>query len=408
LGALVVTDSVTAAAVVAPSLAAADTIALAIHAGNAGGPGQSGANLSLLGGASSYSYSDGGSVLITSSSGSTAYGNADGHITLTANGNGTTGGAYVSIAPSGVETVRFISGGAWSVGTAGNATGTVGQVLTSAGPTGSPTWVSLNQFGNSNVSIGTDSITSLGSVITIDPTTAGAGGTVIIAGNLQVTGTTTTIDSVSVTTADLNVNLAKNAVNAAAADGAGLTIGTYGSNPSLLYGSTADNFVFNRAIVATSFTGPVTGNASTATALQTARNINGVSFDGTADITITATGGISAADNNTYTKAQRGAVVALTPSATITPDFAASNNFSLTAGQSFTLAFPTNVVAGQSGIIVITQDATGSRVITWGSGWVAAGGSKPVLTTTANAVDYISYYVETTGRIFVSSIADVK
>ena len=36
------------------------------------------------------------------------------------------------------------------------------------------------------------------------------------------------------------------------------------------------------------FTGDLTGNADTATALQTARNINGVSFDGTADITIEA------------------------------------------------------------------------------------------------------------------------
>jgi hypothetical protein len=36
-------------------------------------------------------------------------------------------------------------------------------------------------------------------------------------------------------------------------------------------------------------TGTVSGNAGTATSLQTARNINGVSFNGTADITITAT-----------------------------------------------------------------------------------------------------------------------
>jgi hypothetical protein len=38
-----------------------------------------------------------------------------------------------------------------------------------------------------------------------------------------------------------------------------------------------------------SVTGTVSGNAGTATSLQTARNINGVAFNGTADITITAT-----------------------------------------------------------------------------------------------------------------------
>jgi hypothetical protein len=37
---------------------------------------------------------------------------------------------------------------------------------------------------------------------------------------------------------------------------------------------------------ATAFVGPLTGNASTATKLATARNINGVAFDGTANITI--------------------------------------------------------------------------------------------------------------------------
>ena len=39
---------------------------------------------------------------------------------------------------------------------------------------------------------------------------------------------------------------------------------------------------------AASFVGPLTGNASTATTLATARNINGVAFNGSADITVTA------------------------------------------------------------------------------------------------------------------------
>jgi hypothetical protein len=42
------------------------------------------------------------------------------------------------------------------------------------------------------------------------------------------------------------------------------------------------------ALTATSISGPLSGNASTATALETARTINGVSFDGTGNITITA------------------------------------------------------------------------------------------------------------------------
>jgi hypothetical protein len=54
------------------------------------------------------------------------------------------------------------------------------------------------------------------------------------------------------------------------------------------------------------FTGSLTGNASTATTLQTARNINGVPFDGSANITITAN-----IDDNTVTSAKivDGAIV---------------------------------------------------------------------------------------------------
>jgi len=46
---------------------------------------------------------------------------------------------------------------------------------------------------------------------------------------------------------------------------------------------------FAAGTITANLTGDVSGNASTATRLQTARTINGVSFDGTANITITAT-----------------------------------------------------------------------------------------------------------------------
>lgn len=50
----------------------------------------------------------------------------------------------------------------------------------------------------------------------------------------------------------------------------------------------------NNVVTATSFVGALTGNASTATALQNPRTIGGVSFDGTANITVaSATGGFA-------------------------------------------------------------------------------------------------------------------
>ena len=101
----------------------------------------------------------------------------------------------------------------------------------------------------------------------------------------------------------------------------------------------------------------------------------------------------------TFTAAQRGAITALTDGATITPDFAASNNFSVTLAGNRTLANPTNLVVGQSGSIFITQDATGSRTLAYGSFWDFATGAAPTLSTTAAAVDRIDYIVRATGSI---------
>ena len=84
------------------------------------------------------------------------------------------------------------------------------------------------------------------STFTIDPAPVDSdAGTLIIRGNLQVQGTTTTINSTTVSLNDLNLVLADSAANAAAADGAGITIN--GAAASLTYASTGDKFVFNKA-----------------------------------------------------------------------------------------------------------------------------------------------------------------
>ena len=101
----------------------------------------------------------------------------------------------------------------------------------------------------------------------------------------------------------------------------------------------------------------------------------------------------------TFSAAQRGTITTLTDGATVTPDFAASNNYVLTLGGNRTIANPTNLTAGQSGSIFLVQDGTGSRTAAWGSYWDFAGGTAPTLTTTAAAVDRIDYVVRTTGSI---------
>lgn len=108
----------------------------------------------------------------------------------------------------------------------------------------------------------------------------------------------------------------------------------------------------------------------------------------------------------TFTAAQRGTITALTDGATITPDFSVTNNYSVTLGGNRTLANPTNITAGQSGCIFITQDGTGSRTLAFGSFWDFPAGTAPTLTTTANAVDLLVYTVRTTTSIQAQLIAN--
>lgn len=101
----------------------------------------------------------------------------------------------------------------------------------------------------------------------------------------------------------------------------------------------------------------------------------------------------------TFTAAQRGSITTLTDGATVTPDFAASNNYTLTLGGNRTIANPTNLTAGQSGSIFLVQDGTGSRTASWGSYWDFASGTAPTLTTTASAVDRIDYVARSSTSI---------
>ncbi len=112
-----------------------------------------------------------------------------------------------------------------------------------------------------------------------------------------------------------------------------------------------------------------------------------------------------------YTKAQRGTPVALTDATTIAVDMSLGNNFSVTLAGNRTLGDPSNVTAGQSGVIVVTQDGTGSRTLSYtGTKWKFSGGSAsaPQLTGTAAAVDVLAYYCESATRITVTSLLNVS
>lgn len=98
------------------------------------------------------------------------------------------------------------------------------------------------------------------STFTIDPAAHGDDtGTLVVAGNLQVDGTTTTINSTTVTLDDKNLVLASGAANAAAANGAGITVD--GATATFTYNATTDRWVMNKDLD-TNVVGNVTGQVS--------------------------------------------------------------------------------------------------------------------------------------------------
>ena len=109
-----------------------------------------------------------------------------------------------------------------------------------------------------------------------------------------------------------------------------------------------------------------------------------------------------------FTAAQRGSYVTLTDAATVAIDLSLGNHFQVTLAGNRTLGAPTNVVAGQSGVIRVVQDGTGSRTLAYNSVFKFPGGTAPTLTTTANAVDLLAFHVESATRIAVRFIGDVK
>ena len=88
----------------------------------------------------------------------------------------------------------------------------------------------------------------------------------------------------------------------------------------------------------------------------------------------------------------------------VTLDFAANQNFVLTFTGNVTFANPSTEQVGQSGIIVCIQDGTGSRTLSLGTDYETAGGAGITLSTAANAVDIIPYFVKASGSIQLGAV----
>lgn len=86
------------------------------------------------------------------------------------------------------------------------------------------------------------------------------------------------------------------------------------------------------------------------------------------------------------------AVVTLTDAATIAVDVSQGNDLRVTLGGNRTMGNPVNSIDGQRILFQVTQDATGSRTLSWGANYEFASSlAAPVLSTAASKTDLIGF-----------------
>jgi hypothetical protein len=113
----------------------------------------------------------------------------------------------------------------------------------------------------------------------------------------------------------------------------------------------------------------------------------------------TATANLALSPAEVWTSA---AEVTISDGASISVDWSTFINGIVTLGGNRTLANGTNAKPGQSGVIRVVQDGTGSRTLSFGTDYEFAGGTAPTLSTAAAAQDLLFYYIISSSRVFIS------
>ena len=231
---------------------------------------------------------------------------ANSSLTVTA-GDGLSGGGSVALGSSvslavgvddatietNADVLRVKDGGVTNAKLANDSI-TIGTTEIALGAS-STVLAGLTQIDVDNIRIkdNTISTTDAGdTTLFINPNPVGDSGTVIIQGDLTVRGTTTTINSTEVTINDLTLGLADSADNAAAADGAGLIVGSGsfsgGTRPTFLYEASGDKWVSNKDLDATIVGMSETIDDRVASLLLAGEGIDLTYNDGAGSLTVTA------------------------------------------------------------------------------------------------------------------------
>ncbi len=90
----------------------------------------------------------------------------------------------------------------------------------------------------------------------------------------------------------------------------------------------------------------------------------------------------------------------LTDAATISYDLDSGHNAKVTLTASRTLALPSNLAEGASGVLTVTQGGLGSNALTFGSGWfVSAGAASDIASLSAGQKAQVTWYAYTSSNV---------
>lgn len=267
----------------------------------------------------------------------------------------------------------------------------------------------------------------------IDPAAVGDNtGTVVIKGDLQVDGTTTTINSTTVTIDDKNIVIASGSADASAANGAGITVD--GANATFNYSVSGDKWTANKSVETSNqlISSVVTGTAPLSVQSTTVvTNLNADLLDGqhgsyyaglvSAETTArtTALGNYLPLSGGTLTGNLQGTgstfnTLVVNQSSVLTPTTltdAETVSWAWTTAQSSvlsisgnrTLANPTGAVNGQYAALRVTR--TGSFVLSFDT--LYKGVSGLAQSTTTGQVDHFVFRYNGTNFELVSFRANV-
>ena len=187
-------------------------------------------------------------------------------------------------------TLATITGGTGITVTNGSGTISIASSLTNP-VTGTGTSGKLAKFNGTSTL--TDSLVSeSGSTVTVT-------GNLTVTGDLTVSGTTVTINATNLSVTDPIITVGKD--NTGSTSYLGLKAERGSSDGFWVFDESTDRWTAYLSpddlatagtlanVQASTFYGALSGNATTATTLATPRTINGTSFDGSANITVTAT-----------------------------------------------------------------------------------------------------------------------